>query len=108
MGEALQAVGREARWPTQTQGPGRRDLLLFSNHSITSSARPSSVSGKVRPSALAVLRLITSSTFVSSWTYFADPGLRSDSATASIITFRLELLHQLKPAERSIAFLVAF
>src|SRR5215472_4083703 len=33
-------------------------------HSITSSARPSSVIGKVRPSALAVLRLITSSALV--------------------------------------------
>ena len=33
-------------------------------HSITSSARPSSVSGTVRPSALAVLRLMISSTFV--------------------------------------------
>src|SRR5215216_2690341 len=33
-------------------------------HSITSSARPSSGSGKARPSALAVLRLMTSSTFV--------------------------------------------
>src|SRR5580704_3020277 len=31
-------------------------------HSITSSARPSSVSGMVMPSALAVLRLTTSST----------------------------------------------
>src|SRR5262249_12343416 len=33
-------------------------------HSITSSARPSSGSGTVRPSALAVLRLIISSTLV--------------------------------------------
>src|ERR1700676_375276 len=37
-------------------------------HSITSSARPSSVSGKVMPSALAVLRLMYSSTLVASWT----------------------------------------
>jgi hypothetical protein len=37
-------------------------------YSITSSARPSSVSGKVRPRALAVLRLMTSSTFVDCWT----------------------------------------
>src|SRR5262245_9477032 len=37
-------------------------------HSITSSARPSSVSGKVMPSALAALRLMTSSTFVTCWT----------------------------------------
>ena len=33
-------------------------------YSITSSARPSSVSGTVRPSALAVLRLMISSTLV--------------------------------------------
>ena len=37
-------------------------------YSITSSARPSSVSGKLRPSALAAFRLITSSTFVDCWT----------------------------------------
>src|SRR5262245_35158868 len=36
---------------------------LAAVHSITSSARPSSVIGKVRPSVLAVLRLMTSSTF---------------------------------------------
>jgi len=33
-------------------------------HSITSSARPSSESGNVMPSALAVFRLMISSTFV--------------------------------------------
>jgi hypothetical protein len=33
-------------------------------HSITSSARPRSESGMVRPSALAVLRFMISSTFV--------------------------------------------
>ena len=33
-------------------------------YSITSSARPNSVIGKVRPSALAVLRLMTNSVFV--------------------------------------------
>src|SRR5437660_695087 len=37
-------------------------------HSITSSARPSNVIGTVRPSALAVLRLMISSTFVDCWT----------------------------------------
>jgi hypothetical protein len=40
----------------------RDDLAAF--HSITSSARASSVGGISRPSALAVLRLIISSTFV--------------------------------------------
>ena len=39
-------------------------LPLASHHSITSSARASSVGGTVRPSALAVLRLITSSNVV--------------------------------------------
>jgi len=34
------------------------------NYSITSSARPSSESGTVMPSVLAVLRLMISSTFV--------------------------------------------
>src|SRR5216683_2414874 len=37
-------------------------------HSITSLARPSNVSGTVNPSALAVLRLMTSSTFTACWT----------------------------------------
>jgi len=37
-------------------------------HSITSSARASSVGGTLRPSALAVFRLITSSNFVGPWT----------------------------------------
>src|SRR5438128_4709783 len=48
----------------------RLDRTSFSwrTHSITSSARPSSVSGNVMPSALAVLRLMTSSTFVDCWT----------------------------------------
>jgi hypothetical protein len=38
------------------------------HYSITSSARPSSVIGTVRPSALAVLRLMTSSILVTSCT----------------------------------------
>src|SRR5215831_11105218 len=37
-------------------------------HSITSSARPESGSGTVMPSALAVLRLMKSSTLVACWT----------------------------------------
>ena len=36
-------------------------------YSITSSARPSNVTGKVMPSALAVLRLMTNSTFTACW-----------------------------------------
>src|SRR5262249_44049275 len=41
---------------------------LAAPHSITSSARPSSVIGKVRPSDFAVFMLMTSSTFVDCWT----------------------------------------
>src|SRR5262249_23190155 len=37
---------------------------LAPSHSITSSARPSSVIGNVRPSAFAVFMLMTNSTFV--------------------------------------------
>src|SRR5204862_3376534 len=44
------------------------DELAPPHHSMTSSARPSSVSGKVRSSILAVLRLITNSTFADRWT----------------------------------------
>jgi ABC-type uncharacterized transport system substrate-binding protein len=44
----------------------RNELAPF--HSITSSARASSVGGISRPSALAVLRLITSSYLVGCWT----------------------------------------
>src|SRR5262249_1432936 len=45
----------------------QRDEVATS-HSITSSARPISGSGTVMPSALAVLRLMISSTFVDCWT----------------------------------------
>src|SRR5262249_19357320 len=41
-----------------------RSLPLAALHSITSSARASSVGGTVRPSAIAVIRLITSSNLV--------------------------------------------
>jgi len=43
-----------------------RDIGL--GYSITSSARPINGSGTVIPSALAVLRLMISSTFVARWT----------------------------------------
>src|SRR5262245_23780416 len=46
----------------------QRDELAATDHSITSSARPRSVIGKVRPSVFAVLRLMKSSTFVACWT----------------------------------------
>jgi hypothetical protein len=47
---------------------GARNEILHRGYSITSSARASSGGGIVRPSAFAVLRLITSSTFVDNWT----------------------------------------
>src|SRR5262249_48576836 len=50
-------------WPRHRRAADQRDELA-SRHSITSSAAACSVSGTVRPSALAVLRLITSSNFV--------------------------------------------
>src|SRR5262249_60512426 len=43
-------------------------ILLPPRHSITSSARASSVGGTSRPSALAVFRLITNSNLVGAWT----------------------------------------
>jgi hypothetical protein len=43
---------------------GQFETFPVAPHSITSSSRPSSVSGIVRPSAFAVLRLMISSTFV--------------------------------------------
>src|SRR5678816_2241504 len=45
-----------------------RTSFAWRTHSITSSARASSVGGTSRPSALAVLRLITSWYLVGAWT----------------------------------------
>src|SRR6516164_3342776 len=49
-------------------GEKRDEVAALESHSMTSSARPSSVIGTVSPSALAVLRLMISSTFVACWT----------------------------------------
>src|SRR5262249_25884595 len=46
----------------------QRDEIAPPNHSITSSARASTVAGKARPSAFAVLRLMTSSYLVGACT----------------------------------------
>src|SRR5712691_6679762 len=54
-------VGADVFWETVS-------VSLAALHSITSSARPSSESGNVTPSAFAVLRLMTSSTLVDCWT----------------------------------------
>src|SRR5262249_34053184 len=59
---ALLRVRRER--PRGRRAAEQRDELAPSHHSITSSARASSAGGTVRPSALAVLRLIASSNFV--------------------------------------------
>src|SRR5262249_32282105 len=53
--------------PRSSRAAEQRDELA-PFHSMTSSARASSVSGTVRPSALAVLRLITSRKVVGCWT----------------------------------------
>src|SRR5262245_49511587 len=51
--------------PASDEGNAPREVKKIAfPHSITSSARASSVAGTSRPSALAVLRLITSSNFV--------------------------------------------
>src|SRR5262249_22574327 len=47
--------------PCRRAAKQRYEVAAF--HSMASSARPSSVIGKVRPSTFAVLRLMTSSTF---------------------------------------------
>src|SRR5215468_9548158 len=49
--------------PLRRRSAEQRHELAPTDHSITSSARAISLSGTVRPSALAVLRLITSSNF---------------------------------------------
>src|SRR5262245_23573368 len=63
---------RLATFATQSANNGRERVQQWkhqkADYSITSSARASSVGGTVRPSALAVLRLMISSTFVDCWT----------------------------------------
>src|SRR5262249_52123109 len=49
------------QWPRRYAAEQRDELAAFHAHSITSSARASSMGGTSRPSALAVLRLITNS-----------------------------------------------
>src|SRR5262245_46217544 len=59
------------RWPRRRRAADERYELTplhFRGHSMTSSARPSSGSGTVSPSALAVFRLMISANFVSCWT----------------------------------------
>ena len=55
-----------SRWRSARDSEGGQAGAL--PYSITSSARPSSVSGNVSPSAFAAFMLIASSTFVTCWT----------------------------------------
>jgi hypothetical protein len=59
----LDSLGVRRERPRRRRAAEQRDELA-TFHSITSSARPSSESGTVRPSALAVLRLMISSILV--------------------------------------------
>src|SRR5262245_619206 len=54
--------------PRHRRAAEQRDELAAPDHSITSSSRASSVGGTSRPSALAVLRLITNSYFTGACT----------------------------------------
>jgi hypothetical protein len=54
-------------------------------YSITSPARPSSVRGKVRPSAFAVLRLITLCTFVNCITGKSASWRRAEKAQRGLL-----------------------
>ena len=70
------AYGCFGRWPTTSRLPPEADIVTtgrhvskvqarsFPHYSITSSARASSVGGTVRPSALAILRLMVRSNLV--------------------------------------------
>src|SRR5262245_3777187 len=54
--------------PRRRRAAEQRDDFAPPDHSITSSARPRSEMGTVRPSDLAVLRLMIISTFTTCWT----------------------------------------
>src|SRR5262249_53015787 len=68
--------------PGDSSAAKQRDELAAGVHSITSSARASSVGGTSRPSAFAVLRLIASSNLLGVWTgsSFGFAPLRMRSA----------------------------
>ena len=72
----LKGHSRPRRWMAGVTGNGHSST----GYSITSSAWTNSNCGTVRPSALAVFRLITSSSFVGSWT-----GRSAGFAPASIV-----------------------
>ena len=63
-GQLPRLLGAYREWPSRLRAAAQQRDELASPHSITSAAQASSVSGKVTPSALAALGLMTSSTFV--------------------------------------------
>src|SRR5262249_52687885 len=67
-GRQLAGLLRARRERPTCRAAEQRDEVAAHHHSITSSARASSVGGTSRPSALAVLRLITSSYLVGACT----------------------------------------
>src|SRR5262249_33142866 len=66
--DALALLRPRRQRPCRRRAAQERDDLAPSHHSMTSSARASTVSGTSRPSALAVLRFTTSSYFVGACT----------------------------------------
>src|SRR5262249_40272061 len=71
--------------PRRRRAAEQRDEFAPGAHSITSSARASSVSGTTRPSALAVVRLTTSSNLVGCSTGRRFGGGTSQKSRARII-----------------------
>src|SRR4051794_28650822 len=65
---ALALLRARRERPCYRRAAEQRDELATARHSITSSARASTLAGTSRPSALAVLRLITSSYLVGACT----------------------------------------
>ena len=63
---------RGRKRPSSRRAAEKDDEITTCYHSITSSARASSVEGTVRPSALAVLRLMTRSNLVGCSTGISD------------------------------------
>src|SRR5262249_11995520 len=67
-GHHLRLLPARCEWPCRGRQAGEQGDELSALHSMSSSARASSIGGRVRPSALAALRLITSSNFVGACT----------------------------------------
>src|SRR5262245_34949144 len=65
---ALGLLRARHKRPRRRRAAEQRDELAALHHSITSSARCCRIQGTSRSSAFAVLRLITSSSLVGTWT----------------------------------------